>query len=849
VRSIPRWLVFTVILVLLAATGLAGLAVGTIGRSFPDHDAHVTMPGLTGSVEVVRDAYGVPQIYADNAEDLFEAQGYVQAQDRFFEMDVRRHITSGRLSELFGASQVKADIYLRTLGWHRVAEQELPLLAASTRRYLDAYSSGVNAYLRGRSSSELSLEYTLLGLQGLDHHPEDWTAADSVSWLKALAWDLGENLSQESELAIMSARVGAARAAELFPAYPLNGFEPIVTQGSVVGSRFDPHAATGRDRPAPPERRPAVRPARSAPAVEASGPVGSILAPWLTVPTAGGDIGSNSWVVSGRRTASGKPLLSNDPHLTTSIPSTFEQIGLHCRLVNAACPYDVAGYSLAGVPGVVIGHNASIAWGLTTSDVDAEDLYLEDVVGDTVREGSAYVPLNVRTEDLRVRGEDHPRTIRIRSTRHGPLLSDVDSQVAEVGSVYGQPGKPPAVSLNWTALTPGRTMDALLDIDAARNFANFRTAAKLASAPSQNLVYADTAGHIGYQLMGTVPRRGLGDGLTPAPGWDRRYDWLGTVPFEQLPYAYDPPSGYLVAANQEIIGGQYPDHLGSTYSYGWRSQQLRDALVASPALNDDSGADLFYDDTIRFAAELVPVLLRIKVNDPWVRQGQQTLVGWDYRATADSAAAAYFNVVVHDILRRTFADEMPPELSPDGGDRWFAVLTRLLKQPDKLWWDDVTTKGTMERRDDILLAAMTDARKEMTTHVSRDTDGWQWGKLHRITLRNQTLGTSGIGLIERLFNRGDVPAPGGPGVVNALGYDTRAGYAVTEGPSMRMLVDLGNLDASRWINQSGNSGHAFGPNYADQLPLWATNQLLPFSFSRRAVDARTTVRMELVSGG
>jgi penicillin amidase len=232
-----------------------------------------------------------------------------------------------------------------------------------------------------------------------------------------------------------------------------------------------------------------------------------------------------------------------------------------------------------------------------------------------------------------------------------------------------------------------------------------------------------------------------------------------------------------------------------------------------------------------------------------VVEGQQTLVGWDYSTPPDSAAAAYFNVVVHDILKLTFRDEMPAELWPTGGDRWYAVLSELLEQPESQWWDDVTTPNKVETRDDILLAAMTAARKELTSLMARDTDEWQWGRLHRVTLRNQTLGSSGIGPVERLFNRGDYGVGGGPAVVNALGYDDSMGYHVTQGPAMRMLVDLGDLDASRWVNQSGASGHAFDPHYDDQLELWATNRTWPFVSSRAAVEARTEDRLELVPDG
>jgi penicillin G amidase len=886
--------IFTALVVVLALGTLASVSVATVRRSFPNLSGSLLVPGLKGPVDVFRDSYGVPHIYADNPEDLFEAQGYVQAQDRFYEMDFRRHVAAGRLAELYGASQVEVDAYIRTLSWRRAAEQELPLLSASTRRYLDAYAAGVNAYLRDKPAADLSLEYSLLGLQGLHYSPEDWTPVDSLSWLKVMAWNLASNIDQETELAIMGAKVGATRADELFPDYPINGFAPIVDQGTVRGKVFDPTASTVTPKSAPSglgrdqhraTRLQSTGSSRSEPAVPSrdqylgsaakASPVPRSAAPGLSrdqlrraVPELGrvaaldnrihqllgaasmpSELGSNSWAVTGAHTASGEAMLANDPHLATSIPSTFGQLGLHCRALSTGCPFDVSGFSLASVPGVVIGKNTKIAWGLTTSHLDVQDLYLEEVNGDTVRVGDQYQPLAVRTEELRVRGEQDPRLVRIRSSRHGPLLSDVSTSLQRLGASEVDPSKAPyAVSLSWVGLTPGRTMDALLAIDAATDFTSFRAAAKLLAAPSQNLIYADVVGNIGYQLPGDAPLRGLSDGRLPSPGWDSNYDWKQRIPFEQLPYAYNPPNGIIVAANQEVIGRQYPYPLGWDYSYGWRSQEIADILKEAPPLTADSAERIFYDDTIRVAAELVPMLLKIKIDDPWIREGQQTLVGWDYSADAGSAAAAFFAVAFHNILKMTFRDEMPEDLWPAGGDRWYAVVSQLIKQPRDRWWDDVTTKDKIETRDDILVAALVQARKEITSLMARDTGEWQWGTLHRVTLRNQTLGRSGIAPVEMLFNRGNYRLGGGPAVVDALGYDDRLGYHVESGPTMRMLVDLGDPDASRWVNQTGVSGHAFSQNYDDQTKLWAAGRTWPFVSSPDAVARRTVNRLHLAPG-
>jgi penicillin amidase len=851
VRRISRWPIFTAVVLVLALAGLSSVAIANVRKSFPETSGRLMVPGLQGQVEVLRDSYGVPHIYADNPEDLFEAQGYVHAQDRFYEMDFRRHLAAGRLSELFGASQFETDTYIRTLGWRRVAEQELGILAPSTRRYLDAYAAGVNAYLAGQTAADLSLEYSLLRLQGLRYTPAPWTAVDSLAWLKVMAWDLGSNLGQETDRAIIGGKLGAWRAADLFPRYPLEeDLSPIVRRGDVVGRAFDPTARRSSAKPLPDELNgDQLRGASQA--LEGVAKINRTIPRVLGggAPEAG--TGSNSWVVAGSRTESGRAILSNDPHLATSIPSPLAQIGLHCRTLSEGCPFDVSGFSMASMPGIVIGKNTKIAWGLSTSYADVQDLYVEDVRGDTVREGNSYVPLRVITEEIHVRGEEQPRIIRIRSSRHGPLLSDADQRLQEVSTSQATPNAAQyAVALSWTALQPGHSMDALLAIDQAQNFAEFRAAAALLSAPSQNLIYADTEGNIGYQLSGAVPLRHKGNGTKPSPGWDQGYDWNGTVPFAKLPYVQNPPSGFLVAANQQVIGNQYPYPLGSSFSYGWRSQEIVDRLQDAPPLNLDSAEEIFYDDTIRFAENLVPLLLKIKVPDPWVVEGQRTLVGWDYSAAKDSAAAAYFHVVCHNIFKLAFRDELPEEdLWATGGDRWYAVLTILIEQARNAWWDDVRTPDKVETRDDILLAAMTNARKEITSLMARDTDEWQWGKLHKVRLQNPTLGKSGVKPIENLFNRGQYQVAGGPTVVNALGFDDRHGYSVTSAPAMRMLIDLGDLDASRWVNQSGVSGHAFHRHYDDQTELWANQRLWPFVSSRGSVEAGTTTRQEFLPGG
>lgn len=831
-----RWVLFVIFVLVLIVGALSSLAVTTVRSSYPQTSGVLSIPGLDAPVRVVRNGYGVADIYASDADDLFEAQGYVHAQDRFWEMDFRRHITAGRLSELFGPSQLPTDEVIRTMGWRRVAQQEVDELSPTDRGYLDAYSDGVNAYLHSHKASAISLEYNVLGLTGLNYQPEDWTAVDSVSWLKAMAWDLSANKDQEIERALLTPKYGATEVAELFPNYADGKDQPIVQQGSVKGGSFDPSASGKSARPA------ALTNSELGGASAALHRTSSAL---QSIPELVGDggadlgVGSNSWAVSGSRTTTGKAMLSNDPHLATSIPSIFEQMGLHCTTVDDRCPFDVSGYTFSGMPGVVIGHNDQISWGLTTSYVDVEDLYLEQVRGNQVRVANTWQPLTVRTEEINIKGRA-PHKIAIRESRHGPLMSDVDDQYADVGKAAG---KSYAVALAWTALTPGRSMEALFALDTAQNFRQFRAAAKLLAAPSQNLLYADRSGNIGYQLPGAIPIRGKGDGSMPVPGWDKRYDWHGMIKFDQLPYSYDPPDGYIVAANQPIVGTGYPYPLADGESYGWRSQELIKRITTAGKINPSTAESLFYDDKVPYADALLPALLRVKISDPWVAQGQTVLRDWSGRSDADSAGAAFFYVVMRDLLEKTFDDQFPASLQPSSGDTWYAVLADLLKKPNDPWWDNVHTKAAKETRDDIITSAIYQARKDITALRSRDPSGWSWGALHRITLKHQAFGD--VSPISRLFNRGDYPAPGGPAVVDALSFDDRESFAVTNGPTMRMLINWADIDDSRWINQSGNSGHAYSKNYDDQLPLWATDKTVPFRFTKAAIadDAADTLTL------
>jgi penicillin amidase len=838
--------VIGLVLVLILG-GVVLFAWHSVKASYPTTSGTVAVPGLAAPVTVIRNNLGIPQIYADSPADLFFAEGYVHAQDRFWEMDVRRHITSGRLSEMFGKSQVTTDSFLRTLGWRRIAEAELPMLSDRSRANLAAYSKGVNAYLADHAGDQLSLEYVVLGLQNSAYQPEPWTPADSVAWLKALAWDLRGNMEDEIYRSVMSASVGVSETEKLFPPYPYAQHRPIVEGGAVVNGVFDANATAASGGAA------AGVPAGAVSALLSTQVAAHSLDQWLG--KVGPDIGSNSWVVSGDKTPSGKPLLANDPHLAAMMPSIWYQTGLHCRVVAPECNYDVAGWSMSGLPGVFIGHNAKIAWGFTNLGPDVTDLVLEKTDGDTYLLDGKQVAMTTRPEIIKVAGGD-PVTIVVRETVDGPVISDVadidtytavgkDAPVPAPGSAAARDAAPPradgyAVSLRWTALTPQPTFDAFDILNTASDWTEFRSMASKLSVPAQNLVYADVDGNIGYQAPGRIPIREGYDGKWPVPGWDSRYQWKGYIPFTALPSVLNPKEGWIVTANQAVVGPEYPFFITDDWTYGARSQRIMDLIEQATKdgrkIDADSMRAIQMDSRNELASFLAPKLAALPTTDK-TAGAIALLNGWDFTQPMESAPAAFYNAVWKQMVARMFDSAAGTDvIYASGGDRYWQVIQRIWDQPHDFWWDDKTQPGT-QTRDQTLQASMAAAVDEVTGLQGSDPSAWRWGSLHTLVLRNQTLGVSGIGPVEAIFNRGPVETAGGGSIVNATGWTPKDGYGVTWAPSMRQIVDMSNLDNSTWVNLTGASGHAYNAHYDDQNDSWRTGLQYPWAFTRGAVEA------------
>lgn len=817
-------------------------------KSFPQVDGELQLAGLDDVVDIYRDDMGIPHIYASSLHDLFFAQGYVHAQERFWQMDFWRHIGSANISELIGAAGLDNDKFLRTLGWRQVAEAEYASLNRTSRAILDSYVEGVNAYLSDREPVEISLEYLLLTkLLNPDYVIEPWTPINSLTWGKAMAWDLGGNIDNEIERAILLKTLSQEQVDELFPPYPTD--HPVIVPevgGSTVlndgdsGMSISPELAVVEFQPI----------ADQLAGLEA-----------LLGPTGSG-IGSNSWAISGEHTSTGMPLLANDPHLGIQMPSIWFQNNLYCRQKTADCPFEVGGFSFAGVPGVIIGHNDQLAWGVTNVGPDVMDLYIEKINPDNPNQyefNGKWVDFETREEIIEVAGSE-PVTLTVRISRHGPIINDNYPPLKDQVDLEDDPDAQPfkdksgvslpdtyAIALAWTALTPSSPFEAIWGFNIAQNWEEFRAAASRFHVPAQNLLYADVEGNIAYQTPGDIPIRKNGDGRLPVPGWTDEYDWTGFIPFEELPYAINPPSGYIATANNQVHPWEYPYFITYDWSYGFRAARVVDMIENAPGKVDIAYIQSMQGDSKSLNAEtLVPILLSLEFNSDAAEILGRFLASWDYQEHAGSQSATVFEWFWWNLLMETFKDDLPEAQWPGGGDRWYEVMRNLVQEPNSAWWDDKDTEDVVETRDDIFIRAMEETIEQLGKEYGKNYAKWPaWGELHGATFRNGVLGESGIGPIEDIFNRGPFVTGGGEGIVNATGW-TIGSFAVDWLPSMRMIVDLGDLQNSVTVHTTGQSGHAFHPHYIDFAPLWAGVEYYPMDWDEQTIVNQSMEHLRLI---
>ncbi len=795
-----RGRLFLVLPALLLVVGLVGLGYGvtTVRRCWPKVEGTIQAHGLQADVTVVRDSWGIPHIYASNPHDLFFAQGYVHAQDRFWQMEFWRRIGSGRLSEILGESGLEQDRFIRTIGWHRTAAQELETLDDETRSALEAYAEGVNAYVSAHGGS-LGLEFIVLGLTGTKFEPEPWTPLNSIAWGKVMAWNLSGNRTYELLRAQIAARLGTSAVDVLVPPYPER--HPIIV----------PHPVTEPSLRAVPE------------------------AATETFALGGGErLGSNSWVIAGDRTETGAPLLANDPHLGIQMPSIWYEIGLHCEPVGPECPYDVVGASFASTPGVIIGHNDRIAWGLTNLGPDVQDLFIERLNPenpDQYEYRGEWRDMEIIREEIQVAGREEPVVVDARITHHGPIINDVAAGTEEDWSFGWQP-----LALSWTALQPGTLMRSVLLLDRATNWEEFREALSYWDAPSQNFVYADVEGNIGYQAPGRIPIRASGDGTVPVPGWTGEHEWVDTIPYDDLPRAFNPPEGTLVTANNAVVQGDYPYLITKDWAPGYRARRICDLIEADPFLSIEDVKTIQGDDAPLWAQEVLPFVTSIPTDLPQLGEAIALLHQWDGRAKRDSAAAALFEVFRIHLIDATFGDELGEDLLAKARPELVTVLASLVSDEQSPWFDHRMT-SPVETRDEIILRALEEAVKDLSETQGSRMDKWRWGDLHTASFENQSLGQCGIRPIEAIFNRGPFAVDGSLATVNQADYDPDEPFSVKTVASYRQIVDLDDLSRSVSMHTTGQSGHPFHRHYDDMIDPWRNVEYHPMLWGRAHVEA------------
>jgi len=755
-------------------------------QSLPKTEGEIRLAGLTAPVEILRDRYGIPHIFAPSLEDASYALGFVHAQDRLWQMEMSRRVAAGRVSEVVGAGGLETDRFLRTLGVRRAAQANLRLLDGETVRLLEAYAAGVNAFLA--SDPVLPPEFWLTGVR-----PEPWSPVDSISWIKMMAWDLGGNWRDELLRMRLSKTLPMARIHEFLPPYPGEAV-PVIADLKELYSSME---------------RDAVRLARFAPDSEG--------------------LGSNNWVVSGARTESGKPLLANDPHLGLSAPPVWYFAHISAPGMN------VIGSTLPGVPGVILGRNERIAWGFTNTGPDVQDLYIEklDATGGYLApEGPR--PFQVIEETIKVKGAE-PEKLRIRVTRHGPVISDVVRAAQDLAP------RGHVIAFSWTALAEGdRSMQAALKFARAREWDGFLAAAKDFQVPQQNIVYADVDGNIGFIAAGRVPQRKPANdlkGMAPAPGWLEKYDWADSIPFEELPRSFNPPGGAIVTANHRITPPDYPHLISSNWEPPFRADRIQALLDATPKHSVPSFARIQADVTSLAMRDLLPKLLATRPRSEDARKVLAQLAKWDGAMTAGRAEPLIAWAWWRELTRAIYADELGDAFRQN----WLAravFLTNVLSgapEPAR-WCDDVRTPA-VETCEEQLAQSLEAALADLRGRYGLDPSRWRWGEAHLARHEHRPFGRQA--LLARFFDI-TAPSPGDTYTVNVgrnvMSNDAEP-FANRHAASLRAIYDLADLEKSLYIHSGGQSGNVLSDHYKAFTEAWAKNEYIPMRAARKTLEA------------
>lgn len=815
----------------IAAAVIATAFIGIVlyGRaSLPTLEGRlpVEKTRLAQQVDIVRDAHGIPHLLGKTDGDVYFALGFVHAQDRLWQLDIDRRIASGTLAAVMGAGALPIDKFMRTLGVNRNAERIYKNLDPVSRSALEHYADGINYFLHSRSGP-LPIEYALTRAPP----PADWQPRDSLAWLTVLAWDLSGNMAMQIE---------RMRLAQYLPLERIHQF--------ITTAPEDLSRLPVRDY---------VHLYRSLPQLAQLEQAGSNLL--AAAPSQHLDaVGSNNWVVDGNHSDSGKPLLANDPHLALSEPGLFYLAHLQSDRLQ------LVGGTVPGLPIVLIGHNDRIAWGLTNTGTNIQDLFLETVNPRNpaqYRTPDGWAPFQVRDEIIEIKGEPS-LSWAVRETRHGPVISDVSTNAAAaVGKSAGKPDRQ-VLALQWVALMPDdRTFKAALGFNHAENWAGFMDAARDFGAPQQNIVYADTSGNIGFIAPGRVPLRKTENDLraeAPAPGWDARYDWTGFVPFEGLPQAYNPPQGTIVTANNRIVPDAYPYFLTGEWVLPYRAKRIAARLAAYPRHNLNTFAAIQSDIRSTAMQELLPLLLTTSDSGSGgdsaagadnTRRAIGLLKAWDGEARRDRPEALLAAAWERELTRTIFQPHVGAQLFKEyWGQRNLhqALLNVLRSDALGAYWCNPPGSDAAAPCSALLRPALARALQDLRLRYGDNTDAWRWGQAHAGVATHRPFHK--VGWLARWFDV-SVPLGGDMLTVNVSGNDfsdADAPYATRMAAALRMLVDMKQPDQARFILPTGQSGNRFSQWHTDLLPLWAGGAYVAIPTDREKIDRCDCKRLALV---
>ena len=799
----------------------------------PDHELDVSGLPLTDFVEVIRDERGIPHIYGTNVGDILFAQGYVHAQDRFWQLEFWSHLSTGRLASLIGEPGVGADLLFRTFGFNRVALEEYENLPPEFKQDLIHYTNGINAYIESRPQNRLSLEHFFLQFINPDYKVGTYEPHYPLAWAKMMAYDLNGNFEQEIRNSKTFNTLTPEIAELLIPPYP-DEHPYIVEEWEGKGS----FASVGKSN-------------------NIEQLYQALFVRYVTRDLQTNQaLGSNSWAISGEHTESGLPLLANDPHLSVQLPAIWYENGLHCYPKNRDCELDVVGFSFAGSPYIVIGHNSHIAWGFTNMGPDVQDLFIEKINPSNPNQyevDGEWQDMDRVTEIIEVAGSE-PIVIEVRSRRHGPIVSDrsypvnlnpEEDQVSFADEARIELPDNFSVSLSWPALIPGNTFIGIRDFNYAKNWEEFRDASRLFDVPAQNLLYADVDGNIAYQSPGKLPIRAEGlVGDLPIPGWLSENDWQGFVPFEELPYTINPSSGYIITANQSVHPEQpWPNY----YARGYRAEAIERVInqYISEKISVDDMEAMQINNFDYSAAYILPYVFNNVYVDSNILTAMKewAISETKFEMNKDSSGAAAWAVFYKNFAEQTFeelvvTDNLGNEISlqPGNSDSTSEIFRALLKDPNHILWDDINTPQKENLTDILERALLLADERIIELFDTDDYDKWSWGELHTITYPTNLLGEAGIPILTNLVNIGPVESGGSSFAINSTDWGFGEDFTIGSYPSMRMVVDLSNFDNSRTILPSGQSGHVMSKYYDDQVENWIENNMYILNFSREQVE-------------